>query len=188
MGTVHEPDPVRLLIGLLAARQELLAEATERLSQQFGPVLERSQPVPFTHTTYYARELGEQPWRQFLTFARLVDPSGLASIKVWTNAMEREWTQEGKRLVNLDPGYISLSKLVLATTKNHWHRLYLGQGIYGEVTLPFRDGAFRPQEWTYPDYRTPEHLAFFSAARERYRRELRATGRSQKAARIESPL
>jgi len=161
-------------MGLLVARQDLLAEAAERLIQPFGPISERSQPVPFTHTTYYAQELGPQPWRQFITFARLVDPGDLAAIKVQTNALERAWTVEGKRLVNLDPGYISLSKLVLATTKNHWHRLYLGQGIYAEVTLPYRDGAFRPQEWTYPDYRTPEHLAFFSAARERYRRELRA--------------
>jgi len=173
MGKARQPEPVKLIIGLLASRPELLAEAAQRLSQCFGPIDQRSQPVPFTHTTYYAAELGEHPWRQFLSFARLIDPGDLASIKVQTNELEQEWAKEGKRLVNIDPGYISLTKLVLATTKNYWHRIYLGRGIYAEATLPFRGGAFQPQEWTYPDYRTPEHLAFFTALREQYRRQLR---------------
>ncbi len=173
MGTAHPPEPVRLIVGLLVARQELLSAAAARLSEQFGPLDQSSRPVPFTQTAYYRRELGEEPWRQFLTFQPLIDPSDLAAIKVRTNEMELEWAPDGLRRVNIDPGYISLSKLVLATTKNYWHRIYLAQGIYAEATLPFRDGAFRPQEWTYPDYRTPEHLAFFTAARERYKQQLR---------------
>lgn len=173
MGTAREPEPVRLIVGVLAADLERLAQAGARLRQEFGPIDAESSPVPFIHTAYYAAELGEQPWRQFLAFARLIDPGHLAAIKLRTNAMEQEWAQAGQRRVNLDPGYISLSKLVLATTKNHWHRIYLGQGIYAEVTLPFRDGGFRPQEWTYPDYCTREHLAFFTAVRKRYRLELR---------------
>lgn len=173
MGIAHDPEPVRLIIGLLTRDRELLAEAITRLCQHFGPIQEQSQPTPFTHTTYYAQELGERPWRQFVTFRELVDPGQLPSIKLLTNRLEQEWTIEGRRQVNLDPGYVSLSKLVLATTKNHWHRLYLGQGIYGEVTLPYRQGAFQPQEWTYPDYRTPEHLDFFKAVRERYHQQLR---------------
>lgn len=176
MGSARQPEPVKLIVGLLAADRELLNQAAERLSQAFGSVEARSEPVPFSHTDYYAEELGQHPWRQFLTFARLVDPGELASIKTRTNEMEREWTQEGRRLVNLDPGYISLTKLVLASTKNYWHRIYLGQGIYAEATLPFRNGAFQPQEWTYPDYRTPEHLAFFTAVRECYRQQLRMAG------------
>jgi hypothetical protein len=176
VGSARQPEPVRLIVGLLAADRDLLDQAALRLSQAFGPIDERSEPVPFDHTTYYARELGEHAWRQFLTFAELVDPGELARIKTQTNQMEQEFAAQGGRLVNLDPGYISLTKLVLASTKNHWHRIYLRQGIYAEVTLPYRNGAFRPQEWTYPDYRVPEHLRFFTAARERYRRQLRAAG------------
>ncbi len=173
MGEVHQPEPVKLMVALLAESEELLGQATLRLASALGAVAEQSQAVPFTHTTYYVAELGEQPWRQFVTFERLIDPGELASTKLYTNGLEQEWAREGRRPLNLDPGYISLSKLVLATTKNHWHRIYIGSGIYVEATLPFRDGAFRPQEWTYPDYRTPEHLAFFTAAREAYRQQLR---------------
>lgn len=173
MGKARQPEPVKLIVGLLGQDLELLTIAGDRLRCVFGAIDRRSQPVLFSHTDYYAHELGPRPYRQFLTFARLIDPGDLASIKVQTNHLEQEWAPDGRRSVNLDPGYISLSKLVLATTKNHWHRVYLGQGIYAEVTLPFRNGAFEPQEWTYPDYRTPEHLAFFTAVRELYRQQLR---------------
>lgn len=173
MGTAHQPEPVVLIAGLLASDRALLVRAAERLGGIFGPLEATSEPVPFAYTRYYADELGEHPWRQFLAFARLVDPGELATIKVRTNALEMEWAAGGRRLVNIDPGYISPSKLVLASTKNHWHRIYIGQGIYAEATLPFRHGAFQPQEWTYPDYRAPEHLAFFTAVRERYLQQLR---------------
>ena len=173
MGTAHQPDPVKLIVGVLAREPALLSDAADRLTSHFGPVEERSNPVSFDHTDYYARELGPHPWRQFLSFADLIDPGSLAAIKLLTNALEATWAVEGRRPVNIDPGYISLSKLVLATTKNHWHRIYIGQGIYAEATLPYRHGAFQPQEWTYPDYRTPDSLAFFTAVRERYRRQLR---------------
>jgi hypothetical protein len=173
MGIARQPDPVKLIVGLLARERPLLDEAAERLAGAFGPVEERSAPVPFRHTDYYAAELGAEPWRQFLAFANLIDPGDLAAIKLRTNALEAAWAAEGRRAVNIDPGYISLSKLVLATTKNHWHRIYIGQGIYAEATLPFRHGAFQPQEWTYPDYRAPESLAFFTAIRARYRQQLR---------------
>jgi hypothetical protein len=182
VSSVRQPEPVKLIVGLLARDLELLALAVDRLGEVFGPIDERSQPAPFTYTRYYESELGEHPWRQFVTFVRLVDPGQLASIKTETNRMEQEWAQEGRRPVNLDPGYISLSKLVLATTKDYWHRVYLGQGIYAEATLPFRGGAFHPQEWTYPDYRAPEHLAFFLAARERYRGQLQSRRRGGRGA------
>lgn len=180
MGTIHQPEPVKLIVGVLACRRELLAEAAGRLGQEFGPIDRRSDPVPFTFTSYYQDELGEHPWRQFLTFANLIDPGQLAGIKVQTNALEEEWAIGGRRALNLDPGYIALGKLVLATTKNHWHRIYIGRGIYAEVTLPFRGGAFQPQEWTYPDYRTPEHLEFFASVREQCKSQLRASRKGRR--------
>ncbi len=173
MGTIHQPEPVKLIVGLLGRDLGVLGQARQRLGEAFGPLEQCSEPAPFSHTGYYAHELGDRPWRQFVSFAHLMDPGELARIKVRSNALEMEWAVEGRRPVNLDPGYVSLSKLVLASTKNHWHRIYLGEGIYAEATLPFRNGAFRPQEWTYPDYRTPEALAFFTAVRECYRVQLR---------------
>ena len=82
--------------------------------------------------------------------------------------------QTWRRRVNLDPGYVDQAKLVLATTKDRQHRLYLGRGIYGEVTLRFTGGRFEPWEWTYPDYRTPEYRVFFETVRRRYRQQLAA--------------
>lgn len=176
MGKTSRPEPVKLVVGLLAASTELLGEAAHRLGAIFGPIDEQSPPVPFAYTSYYAEELGQAPWRQWLSFARLIDPGELAGIKIQTNALEAEWTVEGRRPVNLDPGYISLTGLTLATTKGFWHRIYIGQGIYAEVTLPFHRGAFRPQEWTYPDYRAPEHIEFFTQLRRGYREQLRSMG------------
>jgi len=95
-------------------------------------------------------------------------PEGLAGIKHRTNLLESELAVEGRRGVNLDPGIVNDSRLILATTKDFAHRVYLGSGIYAEVTLIFKDGAFRPQEWTYPDYKSREALEFVLRARERY--------------------
>jgi hypothetical protein len=185
VGTARRPDPVRLIVGLLARDRELLSQAIRRLTEVYGPIAGASEAVPFTETDYYGDELGPSPWRQFVAFERLIDPGDLAAIKVQTNALEQEWAQGGPRPVNLDPGYVSLGKLVLATTKDHWHRVYLGQGIYAEVTLPYRRGRFEPQEWTYPDYRRPAHLSFFAEVRERYRRQLREeSSRSERGCRV----
>ncbi len=174
MGKARPPEPVKLIVGLLLARSELLSMTTQRLNALFGPIEEQSPLVPFDYTSYYAGELGESPWRCFLAFERLIDPGALAGIKVQTNALETEWSVGGRRPVNLDPGYLSLTGLVLASTKSYWHRIYIDQGIYAEVTLPFHHGAFQPQEWTYPDYCAAEHLAFFSRLRRRYHAQLKS--------------
>ncbi len=104
--------------------------------------------------------------RQFISFKKPISPLELVRIKLWCNAVEqRRFSSGGKRCVNIDPGYLTLSKLVLATTKDHQHRLYLGKGIFAEVTLRFRDKTFMKWEWTYPDYCTPEYIAIFNHIR-----------------------
>jgi len=129
--------------------------------------------LPFGHTDYYGREFGADLMRRVYTFAQLVDPGTLADIKLETNELESHWSLEGRRLVNLDPGYVSLAKLVLATTKNNAHRVYIGKGIFAEVTLRFRAGHFTGLEWTYPDYASPDYCALFDGIRSRYLRQLR---------------
>ena len=175
MGKVREPLLVKLIAGMFTANTELLEEAKVRLSQEFGPIDYESELLPFDHTTYYAAEFGENLKRRFVAFAELVHPERLAEIKLLTNALEIEWAVEGKRRINIDPGYISHAKLVLATTKNHAHRIYLGQGIYAEVTLHFRSGTFQPWPWTYPDYASPPLIAIFNHIRGLYVKQLRKT-------------
>ena len=175
MGKIKEPLLVKLIASMFAARGELLEEAQVRLSQEFGPIYFESELLPFDHTNYYAAEFGENLKRRFVAFAELVHPDQLAEIKLLTNTLEMEWAIEGKRQINIDPGYVSHSKLVLATTKNHAHRIYLGQGIYAEVTLHFRDGTFRAWPWTYPDYASPPLIAIFNQIRGLYVKQLRET-------------
>ncbi len=176
MGTVREPQPVKLIASLLTGDPSLLAGVKEALSGAFGPIDFESELLPFDHTDYYAPEFGPGLQRQIVTFAGLVDPGDLPAIKRKTNEMELSDAPGGSRRVNIDPGYVSLGKMVLASTKNHAHRLYLGEGIYGEGTLTYQRGRFRAWPWTYPDYAGDRYCALFDQIRERYKAQLRALG------------
>ena len=174
MGTAREPQPVKLIASLLAGDPGLLAGVKEALSAAFGPIDFESELLPFDHTDYYAPEFGPGLQRQIVTFANLVDPGDLPAVKNKTNEIEQSIALDGSRRVNIDPGYVSLGKMVLATTKNHAHRLYLGEGIYGEGTLTYQQGRFRAWPWTYPDYASDRYCALFDGIRERYKAQLRA--------------
>jgi len=174
MGRISQPLPVKLIVPMFSGDEGLFLEAESRLAEAFGPIDYRSGTLPFMHTSYYTPEFGLALLRKFVAFERLIDPSSLADVKHETNALEHELASDGKRRINLDPGYISQSKLVLATTKNHAHRIYLGKGVYAEVTLRYQNKAFRPWEWTYPDYRTEEYLEIFEEIRRIYVGQLRA--------------
>jgi hypothetical protein len=175
MGHARSPKPVKLIVSAFAPSDELLREAKEALEAEWGAVDFESELLPFDHTPYYEREFGSNLVRRVWSFSALVDPGDLAAIKLRTNELERRWlSAEADRQVNLDSGYVSMAKLVLATTKNHGHRVYVGEGIYAEVTLQYRDGAFRPWPWTYPDYATRLYCALFEGIRQRYVSQLRA--------------
>ncbi len=174
MGQIKEPKPVKLISSMFTADLELLEVSRNKFSETFGRTDYESDLLPFDHTSYYAAEFGERLMRKIVSFAELVDPGRLAEVKRLTNDLEMGWAREGKRRINLDPGYVSLAKLVLATTKNHGHRIYLGQGIYAEVTLHYRNKIFCPWEWTYPDYASPPYIAIFNHIRELYLAQLRS--------------
>ena len=174
MGAVRRPAEVKLFCALLLAPSISVAEVEEVLRQHFGTIVLRSPPLPFTQTTYYASEMGADLTRSYLAFAPLIRMGELASIKHTTNALESRWAlPPGQRHVNLDPGYLDLAKVVLATTKDYAHRVYIGAGLFAEVTLRYQQKTFQPWEWTYPDYRLPETLNFFNQLRDLYRVQLR---------------
>ncbi len=174
MGAIHLPAPVQLFCALLLAPPVTLEEVEAVLIQTYGPIVLRSLPIPFTQTRYYAREMGPDLTRQYLAFAPLVDMATLAAVKHITNHLETGWaTLHGQRRVNIDPGYLDLAKVVLASTKDHSHRLYVGDGIFAEITLRYRQRAFQPWEWTYPDYRVETTLVFFQQLRALYHAQLR---------------
>ena len=170
MGEVHDPDPVLLLIAVNSRYAAALDWARGRIERQFGPLALVSDAFEFTETAYYTATMGEDLKKQFVACERPIDPGELAHIIRETTAWEAEYAARGRhaepRPLNLDPGYITPAKLVLASTKDHAHRLYLHSGIYAEVTLAYRQRQWQPLEWTYPDYRRADYQAFFTACRE----------------------
>lgn len=172
MGLPSLPKRVKLIAGLISNDVRSFERAGEALAKRFGRVDFESPFIDFTATSYYDEEFGAGLKRKFVSFARLVELDGIASVKTVTNAIERRMSVAGKRTVNIDPGYLDLSKLILFTTKDYSHRMYLARGIYGEVTLSYRNGSFRPLGWTYPDYRTEGYIGVFNAIRKKYREDL----------------
>lgn len=148
-----------------------------RAEAAWGPLGPVSPLFDFNETDYYLATMGDGLKKQFLALASPFDPAELAEIKLVTNAWEAEYTQEAAhpepRPLNLDPGYLTPAKLVLASTKDHSHRIYLSRGIYAEVTLHYQAGAWQPREWTYPDYRRADFHEFFL----QLRRELQSRRR-----------
>lgn len=177
MGTPKEPRPVKLFVGLLVTEQKLLSSAGADLTSLFGPAELESESLPWTVTDYYGEEMGPALWRKFVAFARLIAPEALPEIKLKTQGLEEKYTvvqgDKRGRCVNIDPGYLDVGKVVLASTKYAAHRIYLRSGIYAEVTLIYQSGLFRPFAYTYPDYLWPETVAFFAELRSRYLGELR---------------
>ena len=169
MGEPSPPAPVTLVCAILAADEPVLAEALAALGREFGPRAAESPVLPFAFTRYYEKEMGPRLLRKLVAFERPVDPGRLAAIKLRTNALEREVAARAPagvpRPANLDPGTVDAARLVLATTKDHAHRVYLGDGIYGEVTLLWHKGGFAPLDWTYPDFRTEAYRSFFDGVR-----------------------
>lgn len=176
MGTITTPQLVKAVIGVLTSDPCLLPTIYGELEQRLGPVDFISELMPFTSTTYYETEMGRNIERQFISFERLIDAGTLAEMKLFTNTVEQTFASKkpdgDARRVNLDAGYLCLAKLVLASTKDHAHRIYLRDGIYAEITLRFYRKTFRPWEWSYPDYRLPTYIAIFNQIRDIYRGQL----------------
>jgi hypothetical protein len=177
MGKPRAPRPVKLFAGLLSGDPDLLSRARQLMTRRWGPTDLESDLWPFNSTDYYEPEMGPGLQRWFVSFERLISPDELAEVKLETNGLE--WKVAGDclaadvaRPVNIDPGYLDFNKLVLATTKDAGHRIYLGHGIYGEVTLQYLHGGWQTRPWTYPDYAQPEYHAFFARVRERCREQM----------------
>ena len=177
MGAMKPPRRAKLFCGLLSGDEDLLAEARRRLDREFGKIDLVSNVWPFDTTDYYRDEMGDEIRRQFVCFQELFSIERLPDVKRRTNEMELQFCKdlalpEVTRPVNLDPGYMTLSKLVLATTKDYSHRLYVQAGIYAEVTLHFESGKWQPWPWTYPDYAGPTYHAFFGQVRDLCKQQL----------------
>ncbi len=173
MSTPSESDRVRSFFSLFSSEKDLIDRVIEELIGLFGPLEVITPWLLFERTRYYEKEMGWPLHRRFITFKELIPPEELVDRKLSTNKIEEKYSSEGKRRINIDPGYICLERLVLATGKNYTHRIYLSHGIYADLTLVFSRGTFRPLEWSYPDYSDDESIEFFNSEREKYKNQLR---------------
>lgn len=174
MSEPRPPQPVKPIASLIMARRDLGGAVMRRLAEYFGPPDLVSPWRPFTATAYYNREMGPHLDRRVASFLHLADPAHLARWKRFTNSVEKNLSLGGRRLVNLDIGYVARERLVLATGKNYTHRLYLEQGIYGDLTLVYSQDLFQPLPWSYPDYAAEEMLALLALIRRKYLWQLKS--------------
>ena len=177
MGEITEPAGVLLVLAAFSRHAAALDWAREKAIVAWGPVALASPRFSFAETDYYEASMGSGIEKCFWAFERFVDPAGLAAIKLATNAWEAEYAEGAghvePRPLNLDPGYLTPAKLVLASTKDHAHRVYLSRGIFAEVTLFYKDRHWQERDWTFSDYRRADYRQFFSECRDYLRRRER---------------
>jgi hypothetical protein len=176
MADISSPKPVKLFVGILSSYKTLFGEIAVILEKRLGKVDIRSEIIPFNFTDYYNKEMGTNISRQFLSFKELINPEELSVIKIWTNELEAKIKHDNRfnvpRPINLDPGYLTYCNLILASTKDYYHRIHLQNGIYAEVTLFYQHEVFKNLPWTYPDFQTEEYKNFFLKVRTLYAKDI----------------
>jgi len=173
MGKIRKPENAKLCVGIIAVSKDIAGQALEQFSKGFGAIDHRSREIDFKFTEYYKEEMGSGLIRFWVSFERLIDPSKLAEAKTLSNKIEEYFVESGKRKVNIDPGYITPAKVVLASTKDFSHRIYLRNGVYAEVTLIYRHKKFIPLEWSYPDYQSETAYEFLYKIRDIHQERLK---------------
>jgi len=174
MGRPKEPLPAKLFMSIIAREEVFFNKGMKGLEETFGEIDFVSERIPFDFTDYYTEEMGENLFRHFITFKNLIDRTRLPEIKIITNRLEEKYANtSGNRRINIDPGYICLEHVILATTKGYSHRPYLRSGIYADLTLLYKNKSFQPLEWTYPDYRQEDIIKLFNRFRSQYLESLR---------------
>ena len=168
MGNINIPDKVKLITGIIYKDEELLEIVLKKLSGIYGKIDLRLESFSFIYTDYYKEELGDNLKKMYISFVDFIDSERLPEIKIRTNKIENEYLKNNLRRINIDPGYITPAKLVLATTKNYSHRIHLAKGIFGDIHLNVDKGKFKPNPWTYPDYKEDFVLEFFGKVRKIY--------------------
>ncbi len=171
MALIKKVKLVKPICAITFSKPVNLEKVTAELETILGKVEARSETYAFNYTDYYTREMGIGLRKFFLSFKKLVSPDFLAEIKNKTNAIESSLAVKGKRRINLDPGYVTSAKVVIASAKDFAHRIYLGKGIYGDLQLQYRHGRFWPEKWTFPDYTSQSVIDFFEKVRNQIAQE-----------------
>jgi len=173
MGQIITYKPVKFFIGIIAASKALIEEVEPMLIADLGAIDIKSPLVSFDFTDYYSKEMGKSLLRQWIGFEKVLPQEELSNIKTRTNEIESKFLSGSGRHINLDPGYLALSKIVLASTKDYSHRIYLKDGIHAEITMIYQNKSFTHLPWTYPDYKSETATKFFLTLRKIYSEQIR---------------
>jgi len=166
------PPKAKLFIGVICGSDEMLAQGEEIFNKKFGDIDFQTKKIHFSHTDYYS-DLGKNLFKVFYSFKKLIKREDIVKIKLFTNLMENKISGKKGRKINIDPGYLTLSNVFLATCKDYFHRVYLGMGVYLENEYKYVARNFQPWDWTYPDYRQHEYLHFFYQIRKIYQEQIK---------------
>lgn len=172
MGKIFKTGKVKLITSIIYRESGKLLEAEKALRGIFGETESLEFAAPFDYTDYYESEFGSPLKRKVIVFKGVIPEEKAHLTKVSTNAIENIMSVDKRRVVNIDPGYITEAKLALFTTKDYSHRIYVGDGIFAECTLFFRSGVYNPWPWTYPDYGSGLMCDFFGRVRDLYVKDL----------------
>jgi hypothetical protein len=179
LGQIKQPQEVLLITAVFSSLDTAFDWTLCRAEETFGKIALRSPPFPFEQfTDYYTPSMGGRLPKEIWAFEKLIDPAVLPQIKCLTNQWEEEFALTNKaaldsalsRPLNIDPGYIDLGKLILASTKDHAHRIYLSQGIFAETTLIYTQKHWQALPWSYPDYQSGNCQTFLTQCRELLKR------------------
>lgn len=174
MGRISIPEKVKLFIGIIFSEELFLKKVELILKKKIGPIDFSSPLFNFDFfTDYYQKEMGPGLKRKFISFKRLIRPEEIVKIKLFCLKVEKRFSIKKKRKVNLDPGYLNEAKLILVTTKDFAHRIYLKRGVFSEVTLLYKNKTFQDLDWTFPDFRTAQYKEFFLKIRKIYREQIK---------------
>jgi len=168
MSIPQQSNPACLVVGMFMKDRSLFEKIVCCVKEQFGHIAMVSRWFNFDYTTYYEKEMGMPLYRRMVSFTDLIDPVQLPDIKLFTNQIELQFSDNNKRNINIDPGYIVPERFVLATGKNYTHRIYLDKGIYADLTLIYQKGQFNKLPWTYPDYAADNVKNFLNNVRKQY--------------------
>ena len=172
MSLPQSPKPAKLIFSLLLKHKQLLSSVVKDLAEAFGQIDMISPWFPFDFTSYYEPEMGKPLLRRIIAFRKLIQQDELSAVKQTANAIEQRHLENSKRCVNLDPGYLVHARFVLATGKDYSHRIYIGNGIYADLTLFYQGGGFQPLPWTYPDYAAQVMRSYLVRVRQKYSLDL----------------
>lgn len=173
MVELYKPKKCKLIFGIIYSSDKIYTNTKKSLLKKYGTIDFESQALDFSYTDYYREEMGSNLKRRFISLKKLIDPTDIVDVKHFVLKLEKKYSILKKRRINIDPGYLNDAKLILSTTKDFSHRIYLGGKIFAEVTLIYQRHKFNNLPWTFPDYRTRAYKDILLKIRNLYKEQIK---------------